>query len=73
MTLSKFEIILFWPGGLWAVGCLLDYRPNLVSADIIADIVRPIFIIWTPLLLIGITYRFWLRSEKKDDHTSPLP
>lgn len=64
MKPSKFEIVLLWIGGLCSIGFLADYSPYHMYKSIFADVIRPISIVWTSLLLIWLTYRFWPRSPK---------
>lgn len=55
--ISRFEIILLWLGGMWAI--LVFTESNLLHDQIRESFVRGVFIGWIPLALIAITRRFW--------------
>jgi len=54
---SRFEILLLWIGGLWAI--LVFTESDILHDQIRESFVRGALIGWIPLALIAITRRFW--------------
>ncbi|MSP40126.1 MAG: hypothetical protein EXR70_16670 [Deltaproteobacteria bacterium] len=55
--ISRFEILLLWIGGVWAI--LVFAEADILPYEIQKNFAKGTFIGWVPLALIAITRRFW--------------